>query len=271
MKPVEDQIRSRMNAFTTAERSVAEYVLRNEDVIYESITTTAESCQASYGTIIRFCQKLGFSGFQDFKIHLALDKGMDRQELPAEDKDWLHQMADKASKQIESTIAAIDEEKLFEVAKHIAKTKKTLVIGVAGSFPTAMELSYKLSRLGINANAESDAHMQAIRSSALGKDDVLIAVSFSGSTKEILDAAQIAKKRGAYIAILTNYEKSPLTEISDQVLITSIWEEALEAEIGSRLPFYFLIEAICRTIYTRFPDRASYIGITAESVSGKQI
>ena len=74
MQSVENQIRSRMNAFTATERNVAEYILKNTDVVYESITAVAENCQASYGTIVRFYQKLGYSGFKDFKIHLALER-----------------------------------------------------------------------------------------------------------------------------------------------------------------------------------------------------
>ena len=113
--------------------------------------------------------------------------------------------------------------------------------------------------------------MQAIHGATLTKEDVLVAVSFSGSTKEILDATQRVKKNGVSVVFLTNYIKSPLTEMAVFVINTNIWEEALEAEIGSRLPFYFLVEALCKTIYANFPERACYISITADSISEKQI
>jgi DNA-binding MurR/RpiR family transcriptional regulator len=94
-------------------------------------------------------------------------------------------------------------------------------------------------------------------------------ISHSGSTKEILEAVRQAKQKGARIVSITNYSKSPLADLSDLVVSTGIWEQALQAEVGTRLPFYFLIELLCIRLLAVRPKGADYIQITSDSVSSR--
>jgi RpiR family transcriptional regulator, carbohydrate utilization regulator len=269
--PVIDKIRSQMSSFTPAERQFAEYILANEDIIYKSITLATEDSGTGYGTIIRFCQKIGFAGFQDFKIHLALARGSQPSGPPEEPGDTVTQAAEQAAKQLSTTAAGIDVDTLERVADRVAKARSILSVGVAGSYPTALELSYRLSRMGLPAVSESDGHMQAIRAVGLGRKGVLFAVSFSGSTRDVLDAARQARSGGACVVALTNYSRSPLADLADELLATAMWQGALESEIGSRLPFLFVVELLCSDVYRKLPGATAAIGKTSDSVSGKQI
>lgn len=265
------KIRDNMNLFTTAERSFADYVIKNKDIIYKSITLVVEHSKIGYGTIIRFCQKLGYSGFQDFKIHLAVETEKRSPDTHGTNNKWLNSLAVSVGGQLTTAAEETEESELVKIAKVMSTARNILIIGVAGSFPACLELNYRLSRLGLMTIAEADNHMQAIRSSTLGKEDVLFSVSFSGSTKDILDAAKLAKMRGATVIALTNYIKTPLGELAEHILSANMFEGALEAEIGSRLPFFFLIEALCETIYNEVPDSNELIERTADGVSSKQI
>ena len=264
-------IRSMMSSFTQTERLFAKYILTHQEVIYKSITNVTEESGTGYGTVIRFCQKLGLSGFQDFKIHLAQELGNHQTLSSVEKQNSLISVADFHGKQLMVAASEIGEGTLEQVADIIVNSNKVLVIGVAGSYPAAADLTARLCRLGIDAHAEADSHMQAIRSSLMTSKDVLFAISFSGSTNEILDAARLGREKGTYIVALTNYKKYPLAEISDTVISTGIWEEALESEIGSKLPSYFAIEILTRLICKLQPETMEKLAVTASSVSSKQI
>lgn len=266
-----ESIRVRMNEFTVAEATFAEYVLRHEDVMFKSITLVTEESGIGYGTIIRFCQKLGYAGFQDFKINLAIEAGAGSTEESEAQPGWLERRSDDAARQIATSARSLNEADLTAIAKAVAKARFTLILGVAGSFPVAMELAYRLDRIGLMARAESDTHLQAIKASLLGPKDLLFAVSSSGSTKEILECAKLAKGRGARVAALTNFAKSPLTEESDFVITTAVWEGALQAEIGTKIPYYFAVELLSSLLLNLVPGAEENLRISSDGVASRAL
>lgn len=267
-----DRIRATLESSSKAEKRFANYVLSHDDIIYKTITEVIEGSGAGYGTVIRYCKKIGCSGFQDFKIRLAFESSFINNEKKSRNEElFTSQLSAAYIKQITETARNLEPEKIEWVARTIIAANRILVVGVAGSYPTALELTYRLTRFGLNAISEADEHMQAIRASALGINDVLIVVSFSGSTKGILDTARNAKKAKAKIIAITNYLRSPLVEISDSYLLTALWEQALEAEIGSRIPFYFIVEILAAAISKFYPMAAEKVKQTSDSVSEKQL
>ena len=268
---VYESIRARMNEFTAAEAAFAEYVLLHGDLIFKSITLVTEESGTSYGTIIRFCQKLGFSGFQDFKIHLAVESGAGPAKAGASEPGWLERRSEIAAQQITTTARSIDEANLQAITQAVAKARFILVIGVAGSFPVAVELAYRMDRLGLLVRAECDTHVQAIRSALLGPDDLLFAISNSGSTKEILDCAHLARGRGARVVALTNYAKSPLTEESDFVLTTAVWEGVLQAELGTKIPFFFAVELLVSLLLSTIPGAEENLRLSSNCVASRLV
>ena len=264
------RIRARMRTFTAAEKKFAKYALATEDLVYRSITSAAQESGAGYGTVIRFCQRMGFSGFQDFKIRLALERRtVEENGSPPRGHGWLAKAAERAGEQLRATAAELDESVVAKASRSIIRAHRILVAGVAGSYPSALELSYRLSRMGLQPIVEADTHMQAIRASTLTPKDVLVAISFSGSTKEILEAAGLARAAGAVIVAITNYPRSPLADAARIVLCASRWEEVLDAEIGSRLPFHFLVESLSERIFKDYAESGDALKKTAESVAGK--
>jgi len=265
-----DQINEMIPSLSPATRRFVEYVLAHDDLVYKSITMVSEESGAGYGTIVRFCQKLGCSGFQDFKIHLALQKPEIRSDDFEEgQRDGLARAARASARHLEEVAARVGREAIHSAAKVLASSRRIMIIGCAGSHPMALELAYRLSRLGFLATAECDSHMQAIRSSVLSRGDVLVAISFSGSTKEILTTMAIARKSGATTVALTNYAKSPVAEKADLILCTSIRAQVLEEEIASRIPTLFLVERLCAEIYRIAPKAADRLRVTAESVTDR--
>jgi DNA-binding MurR/RpiR family transcriptional regulator len=263
-----DQIRANLDSSSEAELRFVDYVLAHPEVIYKTITEVLEESGASYGTVIRYCKKLGCSGYQDFKIRLAYESAITENNV--KDDEGISN-TEVYINQILNTARNLDPEKVEEIARSIIQARRILVVGLAGSFPMALELCYRLTRFGFNSIADSDEHMQAIRASAMNDEDILIAISFSGSTKGILDSATIAKKNKARVLAITNSLRSPLVELADYTILTALWEQALKAEVGSRIPFIFIIEELTSAITRLYPKAEQIIKQTSDSVSGKQI
>jgi len=265
-----DRIRANLNSFTTAERKFARYVLATDDLVYRSITAVTEDSGSGYGTIIRFCQKLNFSGFQDFKINLALDRHVNAPATPAKGPGTtLEAAAALARDRLTTTAAALGDDTLAQAASVLASARRIVAVGVGGSFPQAADLAYRLARLKLDCLAVEDSHMQAIRASALGPGDVLVAVSFSGATREVLDAVAQAKAGGATVVAITNYPRSPLADAATLSLAATLWEEVMEAEIGSRLSFCFIVEVLCDQVFSLLPEAGESLRHTAQSVAAK--
>jgi DNA-binding MurR/RpiR family transcriptional regulator len=267
-----DAIETQHHLFSATDLKLIEYLRQTPNIVFKSITEVIEESGVSYGSVIRFTKKLGCSGFQDFKIRLA---GENHQLEPLTDEEvlgtsWTENFLRSARQQLLVTARNCDNKVLSEIVQRIINARQILVVGVGGSYPVAQELTYRLLRMGFaNTSIESDEHAQGYRISMLGPKDLLIVFSYSGSTKSILDTARLAKHAHVHVAVFTNYVKSPLMELADSALITSIREPALQAELGTKLPFYFLLELLCESLYEASEPAREALEHTSEAVSDK--
>lgn len=257
---------------TAKEQMVADYVLAHEDVIYNSITEVARLSGAGYGSVARFCKRLGYKGFQDFKIDLAEDVALHKDiRARSDSSDLVTQVEADSLRDIRETVRTLSREGLEESAKALANAGTVLVAGCGGSAVTAMEIEYRLTRFGIKAAAVCDGHMQCIRATTLREGDVAFLVSFSGSTREILTTGQIAKDAGARVICLTNFAESPVAEIADHLLVTGIHVDPLSAEVVSKAGIHFVIEALFRRILALRKECRKFLLTTFETIADRQL
>ena len=211
-----------------AERKVVDYVLENpEKVIYLSVAGLAESSGVSDATVVRACRKLGLSGYQDFKVTLAQDIVTPMQSIHEEisEDDPASVIVDKifqgTMQALTLTHDSLDVDALVQAADAITGARRVVVLGMGSSHSVAVDLQHKLLRLGIDAVAFTDSHIQTITASLLTKEDVVFAISHSGSSKDIVDNTKLAKSNGAVTISLTSIGSSPLSKITDIQLYTA--------------------------------------------------
>ncbi len=251
------KIESKKHDFTKTEKTLAKYILKEYSrIVYMSITELADKLKVSEGTIVRFCQKLGFTGFHPFKINLAvtqrsIEESGELFDIEKGDMKTLkHFVAKRNTEMIENTKAFISEESLSTSLSLLKNAKQILVAGLGASGNTAGDCYYKFLRLGLNCKRTVDAHLQAMLASQLTQEDVLVAISQSGSTLEIVDIADNAKKAGAKVISITGYERSPLVKFSDVVLLTPTKETPFESgAIRSKIAQLFVIELLFSALY----------------------
>ena len=214
------------NEMGKAEKQIADWIMENPGkIISLSIVELAEQCKCSEATIVRFSKRLGLSGYQELKISLASEGGGTYISTNITDKDTAFEIYEKVCNDIymslEKTKKSLNTEAISKAAEKICKAKKIVVFGLGNSASVAIDASHKFLRAGLNAVAYSDNHMQVIAASHLTSEDVAIAVSHSGSSKDIVEALKLAKEHGATTITITNSGKSPILKQADIVLSTT--------------------------------------------------
>lgn len=222
-------IRTKYNTLSPTQKGIADYILANSDkVILYSIGELAHLCNTSETTIIRFLRKLNYTSYQVFRVKIAQEITDESTNSIYEEVGKQDSIEDIRKKVIQLTVSSIndlnnilDEKELSGFTESILGAKKILFVGVGASSMIAADAYHKFLRLGINASFTGDSHIMSIACAHAKKGDLIIAVSHSGESREIIDAIELAKEKGAKIASITSYSNSSLSEKSDIVLLSS--------------------------------------------------
>lgn len=253
--------------FTKSEKKVAKYILENTaEVIYLTIIDFAEKVVVGEATIIRFCRKLGFKGFQDFKMILAQEVSLNNQgEKIVSDTVKLNDDLTTMSKKIvngielamEETLILVDYKILEEVVKEMEKSKRIYFFGVGYSGLACLEAKYKYMALGLKVEAYTDNHFMAMVAATLDENDLVVGISHSGRTLETLKAMEIAKKSGAKTIAITHYAKSPITDFADYTLLNGSKEGLLQGgAMNTKISQLLVLEFIYTKFLMNNEDRA---------------
>lgn len=258
------KIQSMYDTLGEAEKRIADYILKHEkDIIYLTITEVAEQTKTSEATVVRTCRKLGYRGFQDFKITVAQEivnpvKSI-FEEATEEDScfDILNKEFDSIINTLNYTRRIINKDELVAAAEAILKARKVVVFGCGNSAPVALDAAHKFIRAGLESAAYNDSHMQIIIAAGLTKEDVAIGISHSGSSRDVVEALEVAKSRDATTICITNYGYSPVTKVADIKLFTAS-EETRYRIIGlsSRIAQLGIIDAIYIYVSLRNKEKA---------------
>lgn len=263
MASVESALMHKINAYQgtlpAAEKRIATYVLEHPgDIIYMSITELANASQASDATVVRFCRRLGMQGYQDLKVQLAQDlvSPMERIQVDLTDSDTDAEILEKTFATtihtMEYTLRILDRNQFGKAIKAILDARLITIFGCGNSAAVAMDLQHKLMRLDLCVIAFSDAHMQCIEATQMQQGDVCIAISHSGSSKDIVDAAKIAKNNGATIICMTAVGNNPLSALSDIHLDTASDETRYHiVALSSRISLYTIIDSLYAALALR--------------------
>ena len=165
-----------------------------------------------------------YDGYPALKLELAkeaetrpVNKNISSEDSPI---DIFGKVCEDIYCSLEKTKNAVSKDALEACCERIMKADKILVLGLGNSSSVANDASHKMFRLGLNAHPYTDNHMQAIATAHTDKNSVVIGISHSGASRDILDAMQIAKSMGAFTVAITNYERSPINKTCDVVLNT---------------------------------------------------
>jgi DNA-binding MurR/RpiR family transcriptional regulator len=247
------RVRSIYDTLPRSERKVADYVLNYaEDVIHASVTNLAQVLEVSESTVVRFCQRLGYQGYPEFKILLARDLGapfrvtydtLDPRDDVATVVRGTFQILTQA---LNDTLAALDPCRVDQVVDLLLKAHHVFLFGCGGSGGSAQIAYQKMLRLGLPCFVCIDPHTQTLLAGMATGRDVVIGISYSGNNEDVVRAMRVAGDRCAHTVALTNYPASPAAKMADLVLLTGAAETPLVSESGpSRVVQLAVIDVLC--------------------------
>jgi RpiR family carbohydrate utilization transcriptional regulator len=260
-----DRIKASLPSLAPAEQRVGKLVLADPRAFAKlPVTELADRAHVSKPTVVRFCRSVGYDGLSDFKLKLAgsVSEGVPfiHRSVDADDKT-----SDIAVKVIDNTVAAFLKYRndassfaLEHAAQALAATQKTNrrieFYGVGNSGIVAQDAQHKFFRLGVNAIAYSDGHMQVMSASMLKPGDCAVIISNSGRTRDLMDACDIAKKQGATTIVITA-SGSPLAS-AGHIHLTADHPEGYDkySPMVSRLLHLLIIDILATTVALRIGE-----------------
>ena len=261
-----------------SEKRVADYLLSCPDIRAPlSISELAQRSHSSEATITRFSRRLGFSGYPDLKISLAQEDPRATVSPNIGETDTCFEIFDKvcndAYLSLERTKKIISEQALSEASEAIANAGKIVLIGLGTSASVADDMAGKLLRAGCCATAYSDTHLQAVAVSFVGPGDVVVGISQSGASKDVVEALRSARLNGATTVCITGTERSPIIRAADIVLLTDTEETRHSAlRLSSHIARQMVVDAVCYHVVSRSAAlREKYLSENAGELASKRL
>ncbi len=255
-----------------SEKIVGEFILADPKSIITMKTAEASSAMGiSEPTLIRFCKALGFTGYQELKINLS-------QQLAADDyfvmyeidqNDTIHELCEKVFDTTISEIlnvrSQIDQNILSDAIEILANAGRVEFYAFGGSAPVAMDGQHKFFRLKIPSSYISDPHIQFMSANSLGKDDVVVVISQSGTTSALIDSVKIVRKSGVkVIGIMPG--NTPLASICDYPLVINIGDNnRISKPHTSRIAYTAVIDVLTMGVAQLKPEAQDHLYNIADS------
>ena len=277
---VYERISNDYYSLTASEKKVADFVLSHQQQTqFLSISELAESCEVAEATVSRFCRRLGYKGYNLFKLSVA---NASPQHKPwsnplsgqVEENDSLDDLSRKIYgaevEALNQTLELLDMDTVKEAADLLEKASRVLCMGQGGSMIIAEEASHLFSTVCNKFTAVPDSHLQAMAAASADPQDVILFFSYSGATKAMMHTLEQAKKQGIRIILVTRFPNSPGADFADVVLQCGSNQNPLQSgSVPARIAQLYLLDVLfseltrrhiteCREFRTRIADALAY-------------
>jgi RpiR family carbohydrate utilization transcriptional regulator len=253
-------------AMHTAEKRVATFVSTSpSEVIHMSMARLSDTCSVSDPTIMRFCRRFGFEGYQEFKLHLAQSlvpfaPFAYEQIIP---DDSIENIVRKTCRNSLNAIQRLAEdlspEQVAEGGRLLQAANWFGIFASGMSEVNALDAEHKFQRLGLRCQALLGRQKQWMHAEKARPGEVALIFSQSGHTKQMVDVALAVRAGGARVLSITAGD-SPLARASDLVIAVLPYERTelltpLASRLNHLLVTNMLVSAIAISSGSQFPDQ----------------
>ncbi|HEY0248127.1 MAG TPA: MurR/RpiR family transcriptional regulator [Gryllotalpicola sp.] len=260
-------IRSLLPSLLPTEQAVARVLLeRSAEIVELSSQQVAELAGASRATVVRTCQSLGFSGYQQLRVLLARDAGYAAEApssgahpAPAGAAGIVGETFQRIAAGVTGMVALLDESAVIGAVEELAVARRVVVLGNGLSTPLALDAAARLTSVGRPAEAPLDVINQQITARLLEPADLVLAISGSGSNASTLRAVQAARRASARVIAVTAFARTPLTQLATTNLVVTMPDLTFRDEVTltTRLPQAILIEGLVAAVAERLGETAT--------------
>ncbi|MFV0395749.1 MAG: MurR/RpiR family transcriptional regulator [Coprobacillaceae bacterium] len=218
MNPIQ-RIEYHKDNYTKVETQIYQWIKKQpQSIIRLHIEAFAEETKTSKAAIIRFCKKIGYNGFAEFKFELSryIISG-ERDSNSSDDLDTIKSITSLYEgylRQFSNTISLSEIKKLVE---DIKSAKRIKIIGNNRTGLAAMQMRLRMSKIGFDAEGVTDMTLVISLEDILSKGDVVILFSVYAKSKVYSSFVKEVKDAGAKIALVTMTPDNSLAKHCDYV------------------------------------------------------
>lgn len=267
-------IRSRFNTLSKIQKTIADFILNNKsETVRLTINELSQKCNVSEPTVIRFINKLDYSSYSTFRLDMAGELSKEThtsapngikiedgyQNIGADDD--INAVKQKVVYSVGCAVNDLNNiiniDNLQKAVNLIYESNSILFYGSGGSSVIAMDAYHKFMRIGKKVSYDVNSHFSLIKICHLEPNDVVVLISHTGESQEVLDCAANAKEKGCKIIGITSYLNSDLAKISDVALFSSTYDlEYYTDAMVSRLIQLVILDMIYVSVSLKMGDES---------------
>lgn len=226
-KPVLEVIQDNYDEIFSAEKKVADYVLENpQEAVNATVSELAKASGVSDATVVRMCHHLGYKGYYQFRLMLAKDVGRNNEQDNGSNA-VVRIFQDYAN--IMTAIGDNIDEEVMQGCVNLIKTcKQAHIMAVGNTTPLALYMGFRLGRLGVKCTCAISPEYFLNYVNLADEDDIIIAISHSGSSKQIIQGMELGKEKKLKMMAITGSRQSPVFQLADYTLISNGKNESFD-------------------------------------------
>lgn len=250
---------------------LADWVINNRNRIPDlPLARVAHEAGVSETTVFRFAQRVGFTGFRDMRMALTEIRGIAKGQFISESEPEIGK-EDPYSVIVKNTVIVhtsilratadlVDPGGLERAIKALQNSKVVQIIGFGSSAAPAMDVYQRLVRFGLVACIYSDPHILTALTSNAPKGSLFLAISFSGQSKDVVDALNSACAQGLNSILITSNPDSAACEYADIVLHSAPSGALVGSEtVATRVSQLAIIDMICTGLALEHPRKNEFL------------
>mgnify|MGYP001195370079 FL=1 len=225
-KSVLANIRAHYSKMFAAEKRVAKFILNHpEEAIMMNVSELARRSDVSDATVIRMCKRIGYTGYSQMRVILANDLGkIQTNEVKNDGKrpGNIPELFQRFSASLVDVQRNLDEQTLFSCVELLQNADFVHIAAAGNTTPMANDLGFRLERFGVRATYSMVTDYMLNHLSLATERDVLIAISHSGTSRQVVQACELARQRGLKVIAITGSEYSPVSSMADYLLLSKV-------------------------------------------------
>ena len=227
-REVLEVIKEQYDYIFSAERKVADFVLQNpQKAVDSNVSELAKQSGVSDATVVRMCHHIGYTGYYQFRISLARDLGKKQygSSALAESRDAVEKLFQEYAQTMLAIGSRIDADVMWNCVNLLKTCKEAHIMAVGNTCPLAQYMGFRLGRLGIKSTYNVAAEYFMNHVNLADQDDLLIAISQSGTSRQVIQGLELGKEKGLKSIAITAFAQSPVSNLADYVLLSAGNEE----------------------------------------------
>lgn len=260
-------IESSYSHLTTVEKIIADYFLENVQEEDLSSKNVSKKLFVSEAALSRFAKKIGFKGYREFVFayRQSHQQGVSLDALT-------RQVLNSYQKVLEKTYSLIDNQQMIRISQMFEDYKRVYVYGIGSSALVAKEFKLRFMRLGLDVDYLAESHSIKMNITRIQTHSLVIGISVSGRTEEVINGLREAKNKGAKTILISAKKILKYKEYYDEiVLIGGLKNLAISNKISPQIPALIVIDILYNHyLHYDYSKKNDKLNMTLEYVDYKE-